>query len=816
MNPFRKLCRSLGIGCRVRKTSSRSRPHHTPLQLEALEDRLVPAAHVEPTLMIHHPGAGQRAATSGTAGYVPAQIRTAYGINGIAFGSTSGDGSGQTIAIVDAYNDPNILGDLNVFDQAYALAPGSSQTLYQHYGAAASFVTVYNQNGQVINPSNTSVPVDSTGGWEVEESLDVEWAHAIAPSAKIDLIVVGSAGEAGGPTLTDLFTGARAAAGLPGVSVVSMSWTAAGSNGAPSEFSGETSYDSYFTTPSGHQGVTFLGATGDQGAPGGYPAYSPNVVAVGGTTLQLNASDAIQSEAAWSGSGGGISPYEAEPAYQQGVQSTGHRTVPDVAFDADPNTGVAVYDSFNASGWEQIGGTSLATPCWAGLIAIANQGRGLQGLATLNSSTNPTQTLTALYSLPSSDFHDITSGSNGTYSAGAGYDLVTGLGSPVANLLVPALAHYGSTTSQPDHLVVTVQPPGSVTAGSAFSVTVAADTSSGTVDSSFHGSVTIALGSNPGGSTLGGTLTVTAVNGVATFSNLTLNNPGTGYTLQASSSGLTGVTSNAFNVTAVATSGPVSFVLLTSGQLEEHSSSGWTALASGIAAISNQGVDNSGRAMIDAITTSGTAYEYHNGLGWVSLGSGAASAVAGHGVSYVLFTNGYLDEYNDASGKWTYIVNGVASISAGTDAQGNNAVDVVLTSGNAWEHSDSTGWYFIASGVRSVSAGSQGIADYVTTGGNAYQFSQATGKSTYLAANVAQVTAGTDANGYAMIDLLFSNGNLYEYRASGGWSFLASGVASISKARAGLIDVVFSNGNAEEHTAAGNWNFLTGSARMAV
>src|SRR5262249_48082169 len=154
-------------------------------------------------------------------------------------------------------------------------------------------------------------------------------------------------------------------ANTPGVSVVSMSFG-----------SGETSSDpndnSIFTTPSGHNGVTFLASTGDNGSPGGYPAYSPNVVAVGGTTLTLNADDSYNSETGWGngassstqgGSGGGISQFEPEPAFQQSVQNTGFRTIPDVAFVADPATGVAVYDSYNngsSTPWDQVGGTSLA------------------------------------------------------------------------------------------------------------------------------------------------------------------------------------------------------------------------------------------------------------------------------------------------------------------------------------------------------------------------------------------------------------------------------------------------------------------------
>src|SRR5262249_28261147 len=202
------------------------------------------------------------------------------------------------------------------------------------------------------------------------------------------------------------------------------------------------SRDQGFQTPAGHQGMTFVASSGDAGAPGIYPAYSPNVLAVGGTALQLNADGSIQSETAWSGSGGGISADEPEPTYQDGVQSTGHRTTPDVAFDASSSTGVAVYDSYDNTGggpWITMWGTSLAAPSWAALIAVADQGRVAAGGTTLD---GPSQTLPALYSLTSADFHDITSGGNGTYNAGPGYDEVTGLGSPVANLLAPDLAFY--------------------------------------------------------------------------------------------------------------------------------------------------------------------------------------------------------------------------------------------------------------------------------------------------------------------------------------------------------------------------------------
>src|SRR5262249_34350841 len=141
-----------------------------------------------------------------------------------------------------------------------------------------------------------------------------------------------------------------------------------------------------------------------------------------------------------------------------------------------------------------------------------------------------------------------------------------------------------------------------------------------------------------------------------------------------------------------------------------------TVLATGMVSMSAQGIDYQGRAMTDVVDGTGRSWEYHDGQGWTSLGSGIKAAVAGQGVSYVLTTNGNLYEYNDLTGKYTSLDSSAVQISAGTDVQGVSCVDVVYTSGNAWEHSDSSGWHFIASGVRSISAGRQGISDYVTTG----------------------------------------------------------------------------------------------------
>jgi subtilase family serine protease len=307
-------------------------------------------------------------------GYNVAQVTNAYGLNAIAFQSASGaivpgNGAGETIALIEAYHDPSLAADLHVFDQANNLPDPT--------------LTVDNLAGAKTNST-----------WASEESLDVEWAHAIAPGA--DILVV----EAQSQTLTDLLSAVDTARSTPGVVAISMSW-------GFSEMADETSYDTHFTTPAGHAGITFVAASGDNGLRAGaeYPAASPDVLAVGGTTLNLGDAGNYLSETAWQDSGGGYSLYEPEPSYQDSIQSTGYRSTSDVAFDGNPNTGVTVYETPLHGGpgaWQTVGGTSLGTPAWAAIIAIVDQGRALAGKGSLD---GPTQTLPALYSLPSTDFH---------------------------------------------------------------------------------------------------------------------------------------------------------------------------------------------------------------------------------------------------------------------------------------------------------------------------------------------------------------------------------------------------------------------------
>jgi hypothetical protein len=548
------LCACLFRRCRPIR--SRSQRTFAPL-VEMLESRFLPSVSLN-FVEFHDPSriaAGQHVGPRGIlpqnngfqfpVGYVPSDIQTAYGFDQVMFGSVVGDGTGQTIAIVDAYDDPAFV---NSTDPNFANSDLAQFDLNLGIADPPSFMKV-NQSGQTsplpgLDPSGAGNP---NGNWEIEEALDVEWAHGIAPGANIILVEANSAND------PDLFAAVATAAALPGVSAVSMSW---GEN----EASTQLARDGTFTTPSGHVGVTFLAASGDTGGfgvdqngdptttPGiDYPAASPNVVAVGGTNLQLNSDSTYQGETAWTGSGGGTSLYESEPKWQQGVQQTGFRTTPDVAFDADPYTGVAIYDSYNnrdqSGPWVDIGGTSLGAPSWAGLIAIANQGRVLAGGGPLD---GPSQTLPALYSFQPPDFNDITQGSNGVFNAGPGYDEVTGLGTPVAPALIADLTTYGSA----NHIAVTAQPPSSVIVGDHFGVVVAAMNSVGGIDPGFNGTLTIGLASGPAGATLSGPTTATAVNGVAVFDGLSLDTLGSGYTLQISSDTFPAITTNAFAVIA--------------------------------------------------------------------------------------------------------------------------------------------------------------------------------------------------------------------------------------------------------------------------
>jgi subtilase family serine protease len=348
-------------------------------------------------------------------GLTPQQVRHAYGFDQVTFSQTSkpnkkghrtaksvavnADGSGQTIAIIDAFANPTIQSDLKVFDQQFGLPNTDSK------------------GKPVLSVATPQGKPTVDGGWASEIALDVEWAHAIAPGAHLLLV------EAASDSTDDLVAAIDYARKQKGVSVISMSW-----GGDESPF--QRADDPILTTPKNHiggngkkGGITFVTSAGDNGAYAEWPASSPNVVTVGGTTLSVDAQGNWLGEIGWVGSGGGVSNIE-------------YTSSPDVAYNADPDTGYAMYtatpDSDGTVGWSVIGGTSAGAPQWAGLIAISDQGRGLRSLGSFDGAS---QLKPVLYSVPQDHFHDITVGDNG-YPATVGYDLITGRGSPKADKLI--------------------------------------------------------------------------------------------------------------------------------------------------------------------------------------------------------------------------------------------------------------------------------------------------------------------------------------------------------------------------------------------
>ena len=321
-------------------------------------------------------------------GMTPNQLRAFYGV-----ASTGGH---DVIVIIDAYDYPSALNDFNVFSSQFGLPLESSSNV------TASTNKVF----QVAYASGKKPK--GNPGWNEEAALDIEWAHALAPNAKIVLMEANSANNA------DLYSAVDAAVKVTGAKMISMSW-------GGSETSGEASYDSHFKV----NGLLFFASAGDSGGKVIYPSCSQYVIAAGGTSVATDSNGNFTGESAWSSGGGGNSAYIPKPTWQVGVSMTGaNRGVPDLSSDADPNTGVAVYDSTSYQGhkgWMVFGGTSVSSPCLAGMTNTSGV-----------SFTNTTAFLTNLYSLyknTPSVFRDITTGNNG-FPALVGWDYTTGVGAP--------------------------------------------------------------------------------------------------------------------------------------------------------------------------------------------------------------------------------------------------------------------------------------------------------------------------------------------------------------------------------------------------
>jgi subtilase family serine protease len=345
----------------------------------------VPSGYAYCHAILARPAGGPSFVGASPAGYNPPDLQSAYGL------PSSTNGGKQTVAIVDAYNDPNAESDLGVYRTQFGLLPCTSSN--------GCFRKV-DQNGGTKYPRNN-------GGWAEEISLDLDMVSAVCPNCKIILV------EAASNSFANLMAAVDRAFAL-GANEISNSY-------GGSEFSGETGYDSHFNHPT----VAITVSSGDAGYGVEYPAASQFVTATGGTTLNRASNSRGWAETVWSGAGSGCSAYETQPSWQTGNVTSvcARRAVADVSADADPNTGVSVYDSYayqGNSGWLVFGGTSVASPIIASVFALA-------GGVTNYSATYPYSHATSLF--------DVTSGSNGSCgtilcNATIGWDGPTGLGTP--------------------------------------------------------------------------------------------------------------------------------------------------------------------------------------------------------------------------------------------------------------------------------------------------------------------------------------------------------------------------------------------------
>jgi hypothetical protein len=330
-------------------------------------------------------------------GYTPQNLASAYKWDDPT-GSAPWNGNGQTIAIVDAYDNPNVESDLAVYRSRFSLPACSTANL--------CFRKV-NQRGDTAPPAGNT-------GWGQEIALDVEMVSAVCPNCKILLV------EADSNSFADLGVAVNKAATL-GATAISNSY-------GGGEFFGETSY----AGPYNHPNLAITASSGDGGYGVEVPAAYNTVVAVGGTSLKTAANTRSWTETAWSGAGSGCSSQISKPSWQTDLGCS-RRTVADVSAVADPSTGVAVYDSYGSTGganWYVFGGTSVAAPIIASVYGLAGNAGATDYPARL------------AYASPGSLF-DVTSGSNGSCSrgkrntsnrylctAGPGYDGPTGLGTP--------------------------------------------------------------------------------------------------------------------------------------------------------------------------------------------------------------------------------------------------------------------------------------------------------------------------------------------------------------------------------------------------
>ena len=421
-------------------------------------------------------------ATSGglsSFGQSPAAVRTRYGFDALT--TPAQQGSGTTIVIISAYDNPTAGADLAAFSAAKGIAgcPEVATTFVTPTGGYPQAVVAkpqlgdgctfqkFNANPNGLGANPTAIQYDTSGMWIAESNMDIQWAHAMAPKAKIVLVQ-------GSNNFISSLSGAVMVANKF-ADVVSMSWggyesalnqtTACTANemvfiqgcslftktqyslfGLPNTTYGTAGgYDTkMFSNPN----VTYVAASGDAGSKPLWPSVSSKVLAVGGTN------DSGATDTGWAGSGGGVSIYYTAPAYQKTASGNAQRTLPDVAMPADSATPMSVYISPQkgmpdtacvtskgaaACGWYAGYGTSVSAPMWAGLAAVTKAVRAESGKPVVDFTTS-LYNVAAVQGNYVTAFGDVTTGNNGSYSAKAGYDMVTGLGVPKANVLVTYLA----------------------------------------------------------------------------------------------------------------------------------------------------------------------------------------------------------------------------------------------------------------------------------------------------------------------------------------------------------------------------------------
>jgi hypothetical protein len=375
-------------------------------------------------------GAGKAQNFVTPSGYGPAQIQSAYSLPTTV-------GAGRTVAIVDAYDLPTAESDLATYRSQFGLAP----------------CTTANGCFRKINQTGGTTPPAANDGWGGEIALDIDMVSAACPQCKILLVEANSASNA------NLGIAVNQAASQPGVVAISNSY------GGP-EAASDPSYDTAYYK---HAGIAVTASSGDSGYGTSYPAASPYVTSVGGTSLSASANARGWTESVWNGSGSGCSINEPKPSFQQDTGCS-RRTIADVAAVADPNTGVAVYDSYGSGGgWQVFGGTSASSPIVASVFAMATAPGGVY----------PVQ---YPYANPGALF-DVTTGSNGSCATaylchgGVGYDGPTGLGTP------NGVSAFGPTVAGNDFSVSASPSSGSVTAGNGATATVSTATTSGSAQS---------------------------------------------------------------------------------------------------------------------------------------------------------------------------------------------------------------------------------------------------------------------------------------------------------------------------------------------